>query len=100
MRTHLARSYFFASRIQFISRVIPSVFQRREHFRFVLKTPEPILGAEGTPNMIRVLLALGMAATMFAVSMSSGYAQRDSQAPPAATPSCPPDPAIPASDTS
>ena len=43
--------------------------------------------------MTRVLLALGMAATMFAVSMSSGYAQRDSQAPPAATPSCPGQPA-------
>ena len=43
--------------------------------------------------MTRVLLALGMAATMFAVSMSSGYAKRDSQAPPAATPSCPGQPA-------
>jgi len=43
--------------------------------------------------MTRVLLALGMAAAMFAVSMSSGYAQRDSQSPPAAAPSCPGQPA-------
>ena len=39
--------------------------------------------------MTRVLLVFGMAATMFAVSMSNGYAQRDSQSPPAAASSCP-----------
>ena len=43
--------------------------------------------------MTRVLFALGMAATMFAVSMSSGYAQRDGQLPPAAGASCPGQPA-------
>jgi hypothetical protein len=47
----------------------------------------------GRPTMTRILLALGMAATMFAVFISSGYAQRDSQAPPAAAPSCPGQPA-------
>ena len=43
--------------------------------------------------MTRALLALGMAATMVAVSMSTGSAQRDGQAPPAATPACPGQPA-------
>jgi hypothetical protein len=42
--------------------------------------------------MTRVFLALGMATAMFAVSMSGGYAQRDSQPLPAG-PSCPGQPA-------
>ena len=66
---------------------------RLADFPFVFPLSVDNRAQTGRPTMTRVLLAFGMAATMFAVSMSSGYAQRDSQSPPAAAPSCPGQPA-------